>query len=376
MQPTFDLFFVLLSLFGGAQAIFLAVTLLTIKRGNRMANRIFAAFLTTLSIPLLTGVAYHTEYVLNFPHLIKIEAPLIFVFGPLFFLYVKALTSRGFIFEKRRLFHFVPFAIYTAYLLPFYLQSKTAKINYWTTTARLHELPWQLHIESVLGISHFLVYMVLTARLLINHARTIKESFASIEKINLVWIRNLMIGLGMIWAFSFVMHALEAQWMIHIIGLIVVGMIFYMGFKGLTQPEIFSTEEERQPALKYARTALAPDKAEAYLEKLLHVMGTEKPFTDSNLSLQKLARKLSMQSHHLSQIINERLQKNFFELINSYRVEEAKKQLADPAKRHLNIAEIGFEVGFNSLSAFYTAFKSHAKMTPAQFRKQADALQQ
>ncbi len=376
MQPAVDLFFVLLSLFGGAQAIFLAIALLTIKRGNRTANRILAAFLTILSIPLLTGVAYHTEYILNFPHLIKIEAPLIFVFGPLFFLYVKALTSRGFIFEKRHFFHFVPFAIYTVYLLPFYLQSKMEKINFWTTTARLHELPWQLHIEPVLGISHLLVYMVLTVGLLINHARTIKESFASIEKINLLWIRNLMIGLGTMWAFSFVMHAFEAQWIIHIIGLIVVGMIFYMGFKGLTQPEIFSTAEERQPALKYARTALAPDKAETYLEKLLRVMSTEKSFTDSNLSLQKLAQKLAMQSHHLSQIINERLQKNFFELINSYRVEEAKKQLADPAKRHLNIAEIGFEVGFNSLSAFYAAFKNHANMTPAQFRKQANALQQ
>jgi AraC-like DNA-binding protein len=347
-----------------------------IKRGNRVANRILAVFLTTLSIPLLTGVAYHTEYILNFPHLIKIDAPLIFVFGPLFFLYVKALTSTGFVLDKRRLLHLVPFAIYTVYLLPFYLQSRPEKINFWTATVHRHELPWQLHLESVLGISHFLVYMVLTAGLLVNHARILKESFASTAKINLRWIRNLMIGLGMIWAFSLVMHAFEAQWMIHLIGLIVVGMIFYMGFKGLTQPEIFSMDEERQPALKYARTALAPEKTEAYLEKLLQVMDAEKPFADGNLSLQKLAKKLAMQSHHLSQIINERLQINFFEFINNYRVEEAKRQLADPAKRHLNIAEIGFEVGFNSLSAFYAVFKNRANMTPAQFRKQVSALRQ
>ncbi len=368
MNMQLDLY-AMLFLLGGAQALFLAAALLAVKRGNRMANRILGIFLLALAIPLLMSVAHHTKAILNFPHLLRIETPLIFVYGPLFLLYVKALTAKDFALQKRHFFHFIPFLIYTAYLFPFYAQSQADKIKYWSTAHR-HALPLSLHIETVLGICQVLIYLLVTVRLLAGHTRTIKESFSSIEKINLDWIRNLIIGFGALWAFGLIMYAFQAHGLIHFVALAGVSMIFYMGFKGLTQPEIFAVDEERQTVSKYARTALAPDKAEAYLEKLLNAMAAEKPFMEGDLSLQKLAKKLAIPSHHLSQVINEKLQQNFFEFVNRYRVEESKKQLADPSKKNLNIAEIGFQVGFNSPSTFNAAFKQHTQMTPSQFRKQ------
>jgi AraC-like DNA-binding protein len=98
-------------------------------------------------------------------------------------------------------------------------------------------------------------------------------------------------------------------------------------------------------------------------------METEKPYTDGDLTLQKLARKLLISPHHLSQTLNERLRQNFFDFVNSYRIEEAKRRLVDPAKKHYSILGIAEEVGFNSKSAFNVAFKKHANMTPSEFRK-------
>ncbi|MGH7457358.1 MAG: hypothetical protein ACRENG_38770, partial [bacterium] len=278
-QPSFDVYSIFF-LLGAAQAAFLAVALLIIKHGNRIANRFLVAFLMALSILLLTVVAYHTKYILIYPHLIRIEAPLIFVYGPLFFLYIKALASKRFVFEKRYLLHFVPVVIYAGYLFPFYVQNEADKINYWTAS-HTHNLPLHMQVEAALGIGHLLAYVILAVGLLVKHKWTIKESFSSIEKINLAWIRNLLIGLGVIWAGYFVTYSFEVDWLIHIVALLIVGMIYYMGFKGLIQPEIFTADEERQPASKYAKSALTPDKAEAYLEKLLRLMETEKPFTDS-----------------------------------------------------------------------------------------------
>jgi len=88
-----------------------------------------------------------------------------------------------------------------------------------------------------------------------------------------------------------------------------------------------------------------------------------------DLNLPKLAQRLSMSTHHLSQIINERLQKNFFEFVNQYRIEEAKNLLRD--KANINVAEIGFEAGFSSVSAFNTAFKKYTGLSPSQFRREA-----
>ena len=97
-------------------------------------------------------------------------------------------------------------------------------------------------------------------------------------------------------------------------------------------------------------------------------MEQERPFTDGDLTIQKLADKLSIPAPHLSQTINERLGKSFPDFINSYRIEEAKKKLLDPALKHLSILGIAEEVGFSSKSSFNSVFKKITGITPSEFR--------
>jgi AraC-like DNA-binding protein len=85
--------------------------------------------------------------------------------------------------------------------------------------------------------------------------------------------------------------------------------------------------------------------------------------------LQKLAERLGISPHHLSQVINERLNQNFFDFVNQYRVGEAKRQLLDAKKKHYSIMAIAGDVGFNSKSAFNAAFKKHANVTPSEWRR-------
>jgi AraC-like DNA-binding protein len=101
-------------------------------------------------------------------------------------------------------------------------------------------------------------------------------------------------------------------------------------------------------------------------------MNTEKPYLDGDITLQKLAKALAISPHHLSQTINERLNQNFIDFINTYRIEEAKRMLLDPAKKHYSILAVSEEVGFNSKSAFNNAFKKQVNMAPSEFRKIAD----
>jgi YesN/AraC family two-component response regulator len=82
-----------------------------------------------------------------------------------------------------------------------------------------------------------------------------------------------------------------------------------------------------------------------------------------------LAEKLSVSTHILSQVLNEKLNQKFSDLINSSRVEEAKKILQKPGGAQQKITSVAFEVGFNTQVAFYNAFKKYTNMTPAQYRK-------
>jgi len=89
----------------------------------------------------------------------------------------------------------------------------------------------------------------------------------------------------------------------------------------------------------------------------------------STLTLQELADELSIASHQLSQVINDRLQKNFFDFINSYRVEEVQVRLLAPEAQNLTILAVALDSGFSSKSSFNTIFKKHTQMTPTEYKR-------
>ena len=89
-------------------------------------------------------------------------------------------------------------------------------------------------------------------------------------------------------------------------------------------------------------------------------------FKDPTLSLKVLASKLNMSTHHLSQIINQKTQNNYYDLINQYRITEAKRLLQES---DMKIIDIAYDVGFNSKSSFYTEFKKQSGLTPSHYKR-------
>ncbi len=120
---------------------------------------------------------------------------------------------------------------------------------------------------------------------------------------------------------------------------------------------------------KYQHSTLDPQKAENCLKKLLYLLETRKLYRDETLSLNSLSKQLSIAPRYLSQVVNEQLNKNFRDLLNNFRIEEAKTRLLNPGKEDWAILEVAFEVGFNSKEVFNRCFKKYTGMTPSEFRK-------
>ncbi len=120
---------------------------------------------------------------------------------------------------------------------------------------------------------------------------------------------------------------------------------------------------------KYKGSFLHPDFAEECINKLNYLMDIEKVYTDADIALQSLAEKMSVSTHQLSQLLNERLGRNFADFINSFRIEEAKKILKSPKGSRQKISAVAFTVGFNTTVAFYRAFKKFTKKTPSQYKE-------
>ncbi|MGH7493668.1 MAG: helix-turn-helix domain-containing protein [bacterium] len=383
---------------GAAQGLFLAAFLLGHKKQNRRANRILAWFLILSTVTIAAPELVRNYYAV-LPHLVGATFTIPSLLGPVLFFYVKCLIAgvQSSLYDghvqsrlrvrKMALIHFLPFLTFTAYLIPFYLQSGNTKIAFFKN-ATAQGLPLDFMLIWGLQCLHVIAYFGATVRLIQQHSQRLKNSFSYVEKINLRWLRNLIIGNAGLWFLylgAFILYVFRIEidpWGVldYAFGYAMSVLVYGIGYVALRQPEVFSGAKlepaNPQNSRKYERSGLSPEKAEAYARELKNYMVKHQPFKNPELTLQELAAKLSLPPNHLSQIINDNLGQNFFDFINSYRVKAAQQALLDPAGEHLTILAIAYEAGFNSKSAFNAAFKKHAGMSPSQFKKTSSRTRQ
>lgn len=151
--------------------------------------------------------------------------------------------------------------------------------------------------------------------------------------------------------------------------LVISIMINYIGLRSLRQPEIISGELLNQLHPKYNNSLLSKELAEQYKSQIINYMNVDTPYTDSDFKLNDVANRLGLSSHMVSQVINEYLCQNFFEFVNSYRINLAKEKMKAVNWKTNTILGIAFEVGYNSKSAFNRAFKRIENRTPSDYLK-------
>ena len=123
------------------------------------------------------------------------------------------------------------------------------------------------------------------------------------------------------------------------------------------------------PAQKYAKSGLTGHQLARHKQSLEQIMQSRQEYLRPDLTLPKLASAVGCSVNNLSQVINSGFGTSFFDYLNRYRVEHARKLLANSDGHSSAILHIAFTVGFNSNSAFYSAFKKNVGMTPAQYRQ-------
>ena len=360
-------FLAVLNLLGAVQGVLLALALLTTKGGHQVANRLLAALTLTISIVVSGAVLLTSNYVFVFPHLSRLHQPFVFLAGPLLFFYIRELISREKKFEKKDFLHFIPFAVCLIYLLPYYFQSRTEKIKILSLEYIQESFGQWYYIRSALFITQTLVYLILIVFTIIKYSRGTKERNSKRDRAILFEVRFFVIASTVLWVGAILRYVTNLSGTNLLVPLGASLLIYAMGYLKMRRPEP-QTSGKEPSVKKYEKSTLTPERSERYLDKLINFMNKEKPYTDGNLTIQKLAEQLSMPAPHLSQTINERLGQTFSDFINSYRVEEAKRKLLDPALQHLSVLGIAEEVGFNSKSSFNSVFKKHTNMTPSEFR--------
>lgn len=115
------------------------------------------------------------------------------------------------------------------------------------------------------------------------------------------------------------------------------------------------------------KKVISEEKVNNYKIQLLNLMQKNKPYLDSEITLPKLGLMTHLNTYQTSYLINKCFDENFYTFVNRYRLDECKNMLLNKESSHLKILDISFDAGFNSKTAFNTAFKKSTGLSPKEF---------
>ena len=413
---------------GILQGVVLTLVLLFTPSGHRLANTFMAGLVAIITLSLVHSWLIRLGVYLDYPQAWAWLSVLKFAWGPMLYLYGYTLIHHRF--HRKQLLHFLPMALllvfhlgaYHTYtidqqrlFLQFFWSPRTDPVLLAAVTEFLpkHWFLWiDWHMQGAMFVFQLATYGVLLLQQIREYNGRLRHHFSSFEHISLRWLRVLtFICLGFValyLVFNRSQVILTGYFDTEAITpslpfLFLVLVIYAIGIAALFQSTLVRGAEMTLPAVdnrqplqekadnrlaeettvavdaieepdadenpKYVRSGLSEDVAEDYKQRLLQAMDEHRWYLDCDLTLPELAEHTGLTRHQVSQVINERLNKNFFSFISGYRIERAKALITAPNTRDMPIVELALEVGFKSKSSFYKAFKKETGMTPTEFKK-------
>lgn len=365
----------LLSYLGALQGFILAIIVLYYPRQHNTSNRLLSLFIFVLAYLLL--IARIVE-IIDTPFL-KLIYAIRFLAPIALYLYIKSLFQQ--LEWKKQTWHLL--IIFLDLLMLYSLITvKVSTIG--------NEPIWNSFVLSFISWCWFLlvytIYFVLIYKVLQQYKRKVLMNFSSINNIGLQWVHQVFVGFLcliiidiLVASFSIGFPDFYSPYHGLINTITYTAFMYFVTIKGKLSPQIYKLQqlEDCPPPAPSSSDNIDEKEVKAQSEELLilsrkiiELIEEEQLYKEMGLSVNEVADKIGSQSYLVSQAINSCLGKNFFELINRYRVEEAKTLLKDPSKNHLSNVGIGFESGFNSKTSFNTCFKKYTGMTPSEFKNQ------
>jgi len=373
---------------GILQGILLAAIIYFHPKGDKSVNIFLALFIlatsAVMTMPfIIRAVGWqHSFFIQSLP----------LAGGPLLYLYLRSFKEA---ITWRKVYpHFIPFVLYIF-------------IAYWNLSVfgpkypDAKDIPRQVLLSpSTLAIMYSrmvlqILYYFKARKVLLSYQRSIQHLFSETSRIDLHWAKFLVNGYIVLVLSFVVVSPLALRFPEHIMTFLTIILtlgtpyIYIASVKGFLQNTIWQIKPDidkltvqsemneveelafgaHEPLKqKKEKSILVGDKMEGIVQKIVALMEKEKLFQEPELTLQQLADKLEVPTYVVSAALNDGLEKNFYDVVNGYRVEEAKHLLVDSKNRNYTILSVGFEAGFNSKTTFNTVFKKFTGLTPTEFR--------
>ncbi len=293
--------------------------------------------------------------------------------GPALYLYVAALTQHSFRISRTDYLHLLPVVICLALLFIFSIDSddlrrRSSEATLMSTVA-VNDL-W--HLTKILPLFYGIASVYKVQR----YRSHLKDQYSNFSPDEPGWLSILTIGFLLTWIWGVVVHILAHYAPVKVadkLGIAENYVIFILINALFTYSLAYAHRLlTTKPVKTKEPTVEKPD--DIAIQRVKQGMETEKFYLEQNLNIEEFANRINLPVRDVSNVINKHFGTNFFEFMNSYRVEEAKRLLADTDNPDLTILDILLQSGFNSKSAFHRFFKRLVGMSPTEYRKQQKAI--
>lgn len=380
IQPNINLvsLIILIGIFLG---FFISYFMIKKSIRKNTSNLILGVFILVMSCIMLEGWLNYTRYIFKYLWATNFSEPLNFIIAPLLYLFVVSQFKDYK--SKNNWLHFIPVIFWLGYCVFFFIQSNAFKYDSnievmaiempkLNSIKKINSDPLNIrtYVNLMTGIS-FIIYNFFILKLLLSKSKSLGQTIFNTTNKTLLSLRNSFIHfLIVVVIFIIVKLIFKNDVGDYLIFLYLSFMIFMTAVQIMNRSNYYNEVSSflEVPTLKYKKSSLTEVEKNTILDLIVFQMDNEKYFINSTASLSGLAKKINESSHHVSQVINEKLKLSFFELLAEKRVEEAKAILKTDIGRKMTIEVVAEQVGYNSKSAFNSVFKKITSQTPSSYR--------
>tara|TARA_R110002073_G_scaffold103234_2_gene233705 strand:+ start:2173 stop:3402 length:1230 start_codon:yes stop_codon:yes gene_type:complete len=227
--------------------------------------------------------------------------------------------------------------------------------------------------------------------------KKIKNDYSYIEVIRFKWLENftwmffinnfLILLISLTYSF-WEMNNIEILYLTVYISIVI--SLFYLCYNGIRQYSLVEYENslnlnrtksknlvtsrklKKEPLLsKYKSSSLSKEEMDALSKQIKELFEVEEIYLEPQLKMDEIVKQLQSTTHKVSQTINSKTGKSFYDYVNQYRVEHFKKLLSNPDNRKYTVLALGIESGFNSKASLNRIFKQHTGISPKEFQKKS-----
>ncbi len=338
------------------------------EKFKKPSNQALTVLLLAIALQGIHMVFYDTGMQKNYPVLGHL--PITFIFGiPIGFYYFvhflinpdSKLTNKDYLFiSPLILLAIISIIEFTTFVI----SPKTFKEYEWVL--------WNYeHLRETLAIIYLAGVIFFVNRKVDKYHSQLFNNYSEVEGKDLHWLKKVIwavVGLLILWVISQISNFFYNVQLYYPTWIGMCFLVYWLGYFIILRQDIFVipsfTKEER------GKKQTLSDNTIQHYDNLLSLMESEKLYRNPEINMTILAESMKLSNGYLSQIINQKEGKNFYDFINAYRVEEVKSKLRDPAYNHYSILAIGLDAGFKSKSTFNAVFKKMTGMTPSTYKKQ------